>query len=309
MRIVVALGGNALLQRGQILSANNQSDNIIIAAQTLAPLALQHQLIICHGNGPQVGLLQLENENYHDVPTYPLDILVAETQAMIGYPLQQALGSLVNSSIATLITQVEVDKNDPAMLNPTKMIGPVYTKSEAKKLQQQNHWVMKVDGQSMRRVVPSPLPKSIIEIDLIRALLAQNTIVICAGGGGIPVYKENHAYKGVQAVIDKDHTAALLADTLQADILLILTDVEAVYENWKEPENKHAIKSVTVTEIKKRTFDSGSMAPKIAAACDFVSQSNGFAIIGHLSQAAEMLQGTSGTKIVKHMQSNHIIFY
>ena len=207
MRIVIALGGNALLRRGQALTAENQRENIKIAATAMAPLAHDHQLVISHGNGPQVGLLALQGAAYKPDEAYPLDVLGAQTEGMIGYMIEQELGNLLPIDIpfATILTMVEVDADDPAFKDPTKFVGPVYEEVEAKRLAKEKDWSIKQDGDKWRRVVPSPLPKQIFEIRPVKWLLEKNTIVICAGGGGIPtVYDADRKLGGVEAVIDKD---------------------------------------------------------------------------------------------------------
>src|SRR3954447_14371546 len=240
VRVVVALGGNALLRRGQALSAENQRENARAACRALAPLALQHELVVAHGNGPQVGLLALQGSAYTAVDTYPLDVLGAQTEGMIGYMLEQELGNELpfERHLATLLTMIEVDPADPAFDRPTKPIGPVYDAGEAERLARDKGWVFVTDGDKMRRAVPSPAPKRIFGIHVIRALLEQGVLVICAGGGGIPTtYTDEPApagrrLRGVEAVIDKDLASALLAIEIGADALLIVTDVDAVYENW-----------------------------------------------------------------------------
>ena len=246
MRVVVALGGNALLRRGQALSAENQRENARAACAALAPLALEHELVIAHGNGPQVGLLALQGSAYTAVDTYPLDVLGAQTEGMIGYMLEQELGNELpfERHLATLLTMIEVDGADPAFQRPTKPIGPLYDADEAARLEREKGWAFMPDGDSMRRAVPSPAPKRIFGIHVIRTLLEQGVIVICAGGGGIPTtYTDEPApagrrLRGVEAVIDKDLASALLAIEIGADALLIVTDVDAVYADWGTPEQR-----------------------------------------------------------------------
>src|SRR3954470_20500968 len=240
MRIVVALGGNALLRRGQPMTAENQRANVRTAAQALAPIAAEHQLVISHGNGPQVGLLALQGDAYRAVEAYPLDVLGAETEGMIGYMIEQELGNLLPFEVpfATLLTMVEVDGNDPGFNNPTKFVGPVYDKPDADRLGSEKCWVFKQDGNKWRRVVASPMPKRIFEIRPVKWLLDRGTIVICAGGGGIPtMYQPGLERKlaGVEAVIDKDLCSELLARELGADLLVMLTDADAVYTDWGQP--------------------------------------------------------------------------
>jgi carbamate kinase len=299
MRIVIALGGNALLHRGQPLSAANQRDNVKLAAAALAPLAGGHELVISHGNGPQVGLLALQGAAWRPKEAYPLDILDAETEGMIGYLIEQELGNLLPTGrrCATLLTQVEVDARDPAFGNPSKPIGPVYSEVEAQRLAAERGWHIARDGERFRRVVPSPRPRRILELGVIELLVSQGVIVICAGGGGIPVIsREDGSLAGVEAVIDKDLTSALLARELGADALLMLTDVEAVYAHWQEPRAR-AMRRIAPPSIRQYSFAPGSMAPKIEAACEFVEHTGGIAGIGRLADAAAVLQGEAGTFI------------
>lgn len=296
--LVVALGGNALLKRGEPLEADIQQRNIAQAAVAVAALTKEWRVILVHGNGPQVGLLALQNSAFTDVSPYPLDVLVAQTQGMIGYMLQQALQNLLpRQQISMLLTQVEIDESDPAFKNPTKYIGPVYTVQQAKALAAAQGWTMKADGPYLRRVVPSPLPVRIVEHEAIRLLTAQEHLVICNGGGGIPVLRNPHGdLIGAEAVIDKDLSAALLASQLSADALLILTDADAVYLNWGQPDSR-ALHHITPADLQGIPFDAGSMGPKIAAACDFVNQQHGIAGIGSLADASEILRGRKGTLI------------
>ena len=234
MLTVTALGGNALLRRGEVMTAENQRRNVRIAAEALAPIAREHQLVITHGNGPQVGLLALQGAAYDKVETYPFDVLGAETEGMIGYVIEQELGNLLpfERPFATLLTMIEVDPADPAFSDPTKFIGPTYDKPDADRVAAEKGWTFKPDGDKWRRVVPSPLPKRVFELRPIRWLLERNTVVIAAGGGGIPTMyepgKERHLI-GVEAVIDKDFASELLARELEADLFIMLTDADAVY--------------------------------------------------------------------------------
>ena len=295
--LVVALGGNALLRRGEPLEAELQRKNIRLAAETLAALCQKWRVVLVHGNGPQVGLLALQNSAYPAVAPYPLDILVAQTQGMIGYLLQQALKNcLPESRVCTLLTQVEVSLLDPAFDNPTKYIGPVYTQAQSENLAAEKGWVMKADGQHFRRVVASPQPQRILEIDAIRTLLDQHYLVICNGGGGVPVHQTNDGLEGVEAVIDKDLSAALLARQLQADALLILTDADAVYLGWGTPEQR-PLHQITTRDLAGMTFDAGSMGPKVSAACQFVDACHGLAGIGALEEGEAILAGLKGTCI------------
>ena len=304
MRVVVALGGNALLRRGEPLTAENQRANARIACKALAPLALEHELVISHGNGPQVGLLALQGSAYTEVDPYPLDMLGAQTEGMIGYLIQQELGNELpfEKRLASLLTQIEVDRDDPAFGNPTKPIGPIYTEDEAKKLAGEKGWVFKPDGDSFRRVVPSPLPRQIFGIEPIEWLLGQGAVVVCAGGGGIPVMYTDEAVPagrrlvGVEAVIDKDLASALLAKDLQADALAIVTDVDAVYSGWGTPEQR-AIRRATPEALAESEFAAGSMGPKVRAACPFVEETGGIAAIGSISDSPALLRGEAGTLV------------
>ncbi|WP_295670421.1 carbamate kinase [uncultured Haemophilus sp.] len=304
MRIVIALGGNALLRRGEPLTAENQRQNVRIACEQIAKIYPNNELVIAHGNGPQVGLLALQGAAYKDVPTYPLDVLGAESVGMIGYMIQQELGNLVPFEVpfATLLSQVEVDINDPAFKNPTKPIGPVYTKEEAERLAKEKNWSIAQDGDKYRRVVPSPLPKRIFEIRPVKWLLEKGSIVICAGGGGIPTYyDEHHNLQGVEAVIDKDFASELLAENLDADFLIILTAVEKVAINFGKPEEKWLDDLETEEArkyIKEGHFAPGSMLPKVQAAVKFAESKPGrTALITLLEKAKDGIQGKTGTHI------------
>lgn len=299
MRIVIALGGNALLRRGEPLTAENQRQNVKIACEQIAKIYPNNELVIAHGNGPQVGLLALQGAAYKDVPTYPLDVLGAESVGMIGYMIQQELGNLVPFDVpfATLLTQVEVDKDDPAFKKPTKPIGPIYSKEEAERLAVEKNWSIAQDGNFYRRVVPSPLPQRIFEIRPVKWLLDKGTVVICAGGGGIPTfYDDNGNLKGVEAVIDKDLCSSLLAENIEADLFVIATDVSAVFVNWGKSDQK-AIASVTPEEMEKLNFASGSMGPKVQAAINFARQMGKDAVIGSLSDIVDIVAGKAGTRI------------
>lgn len=299
MRIVIALGGNALLRRGEALTSENQRHNIKIAAEALAPIIREHEVVISHGNGPQVGLLALQSAAYKPDEIYPLDILDAETEGMIGYLIEQELITFLpeERSCATLLTQIEVDAKDPAFKHPTKPIGPVYSETEAKALANQRDWSIAQDGEHYRRVVASPQPKRILELSTIELLMQQGIVVICAGGGGIPVVqREDGSVIGVEAVIDKDLASSLLARELKADVLLMLTDVDAVYKGWAEPDAR-AIRNISPQSIREFTFSPGSMAPKVKAACEFAEQQGGVAGIGQLKDAAKILTGEAGTLI------------
>ncbi|MBJ8876008.1 carbamate kinase [Citrobacter koseri] len=295
--LVVALGGNALLKRGEPLEADIQRKNIDLAAKTIAQLTQQWRVVLVHGNGPQVGLLALQNSAYDRVTPYPLDILGAESQGMIGYMLQQSLkNQLPQREISVLLTQVEVDADDPAFRNPTKYIGPVYDSVQANTLQAEKGWIFKADGKAFRRVVPSPQPKRIVESDAIRALIARDHLVICNGGGGVPVVEKADGFHGIEAVIDKDLSAALLASQIHADALLILTDADAVYLDWGKPTQR-PLAQVTPELLSEMQFDAGSMGPKVTACAEFVSHCQGIAGIGSLADGPAILSGNKGTLI------------
>ena len=299
MRLVIALGGNALLRRGQPLTADNQLKNIRRAAAQLARVASNNELVLTHGNGPQVGLLALQSAAYTAVESYPLDVLGAQTDGMIGYLLEQELANLLPlRTVTTLLTRVEVDPNDPAFAKPTKPIGPVYTQDEATRVAAEKKWVMAPDGNSFRRVVASPQPLRVLGLDPIRWLLERGALVIAAGGGGIPVVRgaDGHSLQGVEAVIDKDLCSGVLARELQADCLVIATDVAAVYVDWGRPQQR-ALGNVTPKTLAGMTFPAGSMGPKIEAACRFVESSGKRAVIGSLDQIEAMLSGAAGTQI------------
>jgi carbamate kinase len=297
MRVVVALGGNALLGRGEAPESAAQRRNVDRAVTSIAELAREHEVVLTHGNGPQVGLLALQSEAYGPVTPYPLDVLGAESEGMIGYLLEQGLrNELPGREVATLLTQVVVDPGDPAFVAPTKPIGSIYPEADARRLATERGWAVAPDGNGFRRVVASPEPLEIVELDAIRVLLAGGVLPICAGGGGIPVSR-NGRLAGVEAVIDKDKAAALLAERLEADALLLLTDVDAVELGWGTPDAR-PLGTVTAAELRRHDFAPGSMAPKIAAACRFVEATGGKAAIGALDRAVEILAGSSGTTVV-----------
>lgn len=302
MRVVVALGGNALLKRGEPMTAEAQRANVVVAASELCPVALKHQLTLSHGNGPQVGLLALQAAAYEDVEAYPLDVLGAQTQGMIAYMMEQELGNLLpeDAPMATILTMVEVDPEDPAFQNPTKFVGPVYTKEQADALKAVKGWAFKADGEYWRRVVPSPEPKQIFEIRPIRWLIEHGTVVICAGGGGIPTMfsKETANYlTGIEAVIDKDLASELLAREVDADVFVMATDVDGVYLDWGTPEQRK-LEQITVSELKAMKFPAGSMGPKVDAAIRFVEQTGKRAAIGSLHDIEEIVEGRAGTQVV-----------
>ena len=302
MRVLIALGGNALLRRGEPMTADQQRSNVAVAAGQLAAVAKEHELVISHGNGPQVGLLALQSAAYTAVEPYPLDVLGAETQGMIGYLVEQELGNRLpfEVPIATLLTMVEVDPNDPAFDDPTKFVGPIYDETEAHRLADEHGWTVKADGAHWRRVVPSPRPVRIFEIRAMRWLLERGAIVICAGGGGIPtVYDKgaDHQLRGVEAVVDKDLASSLLACDLEADLFVMATDVDAVYADWGAPNQRH-LDRVTPEDLAGREFAAGSMGPKVQAAREFVSVTGNRAVIGSLAEIDGLLAGTAGTSVV-----------
>jgi carbamate kinase len=302
MRVVVALGGNALLKRGEPMTAEVQRGNVRMAARALASVAGKHQLVLSHGNGPQVGLLALQAAAYTEVEAYPLDVLGAQTEGMIGYVLEQELGNLlpVEVPLATIFTMVEVEPSDPAFDNPTKFVGPVYTKPQADQLASEKGWVFKPDGDRWRRVVPSPEPKRIFEIRPIRWLLDKGVIVICTGGGGVPTMYAPDAERtlvGVEAVIDKDLASQLLAREVGADLFVMATDVDGVYTGWGTPEQRR-LKRMTPSELGNLAFAAGSMAPKVEAAIRFVAGTGKQAAIGSLAEIDAIVDGNAGTRVV-----------
>ena len=299
MRIVTALGGNALLRRGQALTAENQRANTAIAADALARIAMDHQLIVTHGNGPQVGLLALQGNAYKPDEAYPLDVLGAETEGMIGYMIEQELGNRLpqETPLATLLTMIEVDANDPAFANPTKFIGPVYEKAEAERLATEKGWDIRADGDKWRRVVASPLPQRIFQIRPINWLIEKQTVVICAGGGGIPTaYDSDGNLKGIEAVIDKDLASELLARDTDADLFISATDAECVYLDWGH-DNQRGIKTATPDAMDQFKFAAGSMGPKVDAACQFARRTGKVAAIGALADLKGIVAGEKGTTI------------
>jgi carbamate kinase len=302
MRIVIALGGNALLRRGEPMTTEVQRKNVRIAAAAIAPLTARHSVVVVHGNGPQVGLLSLQAESYAGAAPYPLDVLDAGTQGMIGYLIQQELRSLLppESQVGTLLTMVAVDPADPAFARPTKFVGPVYTKEAADALAAEKGWAFRPDGSAWRRVVPSPEPKQILEIQPIRWLLERGAVVICAGGGGIPTMLPSSGsgeLVGVEAVIDKDLASELLAEDLGADLFLMVTDVDGVYLHWGTPEQRR-LAEVTPEELAGYEFPAGSMGPKTEAAARFVARTGKRAAIGSLTDIGGIVAGTAGTSVV-----------
>ena len=299
MLIVVALGGNALLKRGEPLTVATQRENVKVAARALAPLGRAHKLVITHGNGPQVGMLALEAAAYTSVGPYTLDILGAESEGMIGYMIEQELGNVLpeDKPFATILSQVEVDADDPAFLHPTKPIGPLYTWEQAEQLAREHGWTIGPDGDKYRRLVPSPKPKRIFEIRVIELLVKRGVIVICAGGGGIPtILRPDGILVGAEAVVDKDRAGELLATSLGADFYLMLTDATAVFHRWGSPDQR-AIKRASPAQLEALAFDEGSMGPKVEAACAFVRATGNPAGIGALADAVAIIQGLAGTLV------------
>ncbi|MYM19564.1 carbamate kinase [Brevibacterium sp. 5221] len=300
MRVLTALGGNALLKRGEPLTAANQRANIAIAAERIARISGENEVVVAHGNGPQVGLLALQAAAYTDVEAYPLDVLGAESEAMIGYMLEQELGNVMppEQHLVTVLTMTEVDPEDPAFEHPTKFIGPVYDEDAANRLAEEKGWAIAPDGPYFRRVVASPLPVRVIEEEPIKLLVESGTLVICAGGGGIPtVLGSDGILRGIEAVIDKDLAAAMLAAHLDADVLVIATDVEGVYRNWGTGAQE-LIPQLTLAEAEGSEFAAGSMGPKVQAACNFVRETGRRAVIGALADIEGLVAGTAGTSVV-----------
>jgi carbamate kinase len=302
MRIVVALGGNALLRRGEPMTIEHQRANVAVACEHIAPLADGNDLVVAHGNGPQIGLLALEGAAYEAVPAYPLDVLGAETQGMIGYLIEQELGNRLpfERPLATLLTMIEVDRDDPAFADPTKPIGPIYDQTQAKALGEERGWTFRPDGEHFRRVVPSPVPKRIFEHRQIHWLLEHDTVVICAGGGGIPTtYDEGHRLVGIEAVIDKDAASCLLARDVGADVFVMATDADAAFLAYGTSEQQR-IASAHPDELLRHhadQFAAGSMLPKVEAACDFARTTGNDAVIGALADIEQLVAGTAGTRI------------
>ncbi len=301
MRILIALGGNALLRRGEPMTAEAQRRNVSAAAEVIAPLASAHELVVSHGNGPQVGLLALQSAAYRPEAAFPLDVLGAETEGMIGYWIEQELANRLppETPLATLLTMVEVDRNDPAFQNPTKFVGPVYEKAEADRIAASRGWEFRRDGEKWRRVVPSPAPRRIFELRPVKWLLERGTVLICAGGGGIPTLYDPKAERkliGVEAVVDKDACSALLAREIEADLFIMATDVEAVFLDWGTPKQR-GIHRAGPDAIQKHPFPAGSMGPKVDAARHFARATGRTAAIGALADIPGIVRGEKGTLI------------
>jgi carbamate kinase len=299
LRILVALGGNALLRRGEALTSENQRRNVRVAAESLAPLGREHQLIVSHGNGPQVGLLALQSEAYDQMAVSPLDVLGAQTEGMIGYMIEQELGNILpfEQPFATVLSMVEVDPADPAFQHPSKPIGPAYDAEEARRLAAEKGWTMAADGDRFRRVVASPLPRRIFQIRPVKWLLEHGCIVICAGGGGIPtMYGTDGKLRGAEAVVDKDRASALLARELDVDLFIMATDADAVYLDWGKP-GQRAIRRASPEALAAHFFADGSMGPKVEAAIDFASRTGRTAAIGTMSALVAIVRGEAGTQV------------
>jgi carbamate kinase len=301
MRTVIALGGNALLRRSDPMTTEVQRRNIAIAAEAIAPLTAEHSIVIVHGNGPQVGLLSLQAEAYQEAEPYPLDVLDAGTQGMIGYLIEQELRSLLpEHQVATLLTMIVVDPDDPAFAHPTKFVGPVYTKEAADALAAEKQWQFRPDGAAWRRVVPSPEPRRILEIQSITLLLEDGAVVICAGGGGIPTMDPSSgpgALVGVEGVIDKDLAGELLAEDVAADLFVMATDVDGVYTGWGAADQKR-LDEVTPGELASHQFAAGSMGPKVNAAVRFTSRTGHRSAVGSLDDIAAIVAGKAGTNVI-----------
>jgi carbamate kinase len=299
MRIVVALGGNALLQRGQKPDAAVQQENVGTAVEALAPLAHQHELVVTHGNGPQVGVLALQSaSDPHLTTPYPFDVLGAQTQGMIGYWILQAMQNhLPGRQVAAIVNQTLVEAGDPAFAHPTKFVGEMYTREQAEQLARDRGWVVEPDGDGWRRVVGSPRPQRVVETRLIRLLLESGAVVVCAGGGGVPVIRDELGdLRGVEAVVDKDLTSAVLAEALDADLLLVLTDVPFVLRDFGTSEQA-PVRRATPAGLRALEFPAGSMGPKVDAACRFVELTGGVAAIGRLEDASAIVRGEAGTVV------------
>jgi len=300
VRVVAALGGNALLRRGEHPDAEVQQRHVGEAVASLVPIAERHELVITHGNGPQVGMLALESaEDPALSRPSPFDVLGAQSQAMVGYWLVQSLQNLLGErSVACVLTRTVVDANDPAFANPTKPIGPVYEQAEAEALATERGWAVRRDGTWWRRVVASPVPRRIVEAPIIAQLASQGVTVVCAGGGGVPVVADPTGWlQGVEAVVDKDRVAALLAERIGAEALLLLTDVMGVYRDFGSP-SQVLIASAPCEDLRTLPLPKGSMGPKVEAACSFVERTGRRAAIGSLERASEVLAGSAGTSVL-----------
>jgi len=303
MRVVVALGGNAILRRDQQMTVANQRASIAAACEPLSRLAAEHELVVSHGNGPQIGLLALQAAAYDHISEYPFDVLGASTEGMIGYLIEQELGNRLGNerAVTTLVTRTEVDPSDPAFADPTKFVGPGYADADAAAATEQHGWTMKRDGSRMRRVVASPQPLQILELRPIQWLLEKGAVVICAGGGGVPTVRsdgiaEGHAdvLAGIEAVVDKDLASAVLARDVGADLLIVATDVRGVFVDWHGADERRIVRAHP-DALDPLEFPAGSMRPKVQAAVQFASERSGTAVIGSLEEIDEMLAGRAGT--------------
>ena len=300
MRILIALGGNALLKRGQAMAYQTELSNVRKASQQILSLYRDNELIITHGNGPQVGLIALQQEAFKDtVPAYPLDAMGAQSIGLIGYMIQKELTAILgpDSKIVSVLTQTEVDKDDPAFNHPTKPVGPVYEKQTADRLMQEHGWTMAKDNEHYRRVVASPDPKRILGLSALQTLIDSGHLIICCGGGGIPVYFKNSGeLVGAEAVIDKDLASSLLAASLKADLFIIATDVKGIFLNW-EQSNQKLIRQTSPAFLRQQKFVTGSMGPKVEAACRFVEKTGRTAVVGSLEEIEDLAVGLAGTRI------------
>ncbi|MEX1279530.1 MAG: carbamate kinase [Acidimicrobiia bacterium] len=301
MRVVVALGGNALLRRDEPPTEANQEANVALAADRLAPVAADHELVVSHGNGPQVGLLALQAAAHPELPVYPLDVLGAETQGMIGYLLTRELGNRLpfERPLAVLLTMIEVDPDDPAFGDPTKPIGPVYDEAEAQRLAAEEGWALRPDGAGFRRVVPSPAPRRIFELRQVEWMLERGAVVICAGGGGVPTaYTTGRRLVGVEAVIDKDLASGLLADGIGADVFVMATDVDALHLDWGTPRQRPIARiHPDALAALAPSLPAGSMRPKAEAAARFAARPGRRAVIGALTDVTDLVAGSAGTVV------------
>jgi len=311
MRVVVALGGNAILRRDQQMTIDNQRASIADACGPLARIAADHELVVSHGNGPQIGLLAQQAAAYDHISEYPFDVLGASTEGMIGYLIEQELGNRFgnNRVVTTLVTRTEVDPADPAFSDPTKFVGPGYLDADAAIATQQHGWVMKRDGAQMRRVVASPRPLQILELRPIQWLLEKGAVVICAGGGGVPTVRSaqdgpgavGDLLMGIEAVIDKDLASAVLARDLGADLLIIATDVTGVFVDWHGPDERRIVRAHP-DALDPSEFPAGSMGPKVRAAVQYAHETSGTAVIGSLQDIDSMLAGQAGTRISRSVE-------
>lgn len=311
MRVVVALGGNAILRRDQLMTVDNQRSSIAEACEPLARIAAEHELVVSHGNGPQIGLLALQAAAYDHISEYPFDVLGASTEGMIGYLIEQELGNRFGNKrvVTTLVTRTEVDPSDPAFADPTKFVGPGYFDADAAIATEKHGWTMKRDGTWMRRVVASPQPLQILELRPIQWLLEKGAVVICAGGGGVPTVRNaqdtpgvaGDLLTGIEAVIDKDLASAVLARDLGADLLIIATDIDGVYLDWHSEDEQRIVRAHP-DALDPDGFPPGSMGPKVRAAAQFARETSGTAVIGSLQEIDEMLAGRAGTRVTRSFE-------